>query len=137
MGNITDNEKIILFDGVCNLCEASVIFIFKRDRKGKFRFARVQSDVGLALLEGAGIKRDDFDTIVLISGGVAYTKSTAMLKILKELDGFWPIFFALIIIPGPLRDALYTFIAKNRYRWFGKKEVCMVPDAELKNRFLG
>ncbi len=135
MGDLID-EWIILFDGVCNLCEALVFFVYKRDGKEKFKFAPMQSDVGFALLENAGIKGDDLDTMVLMREGVAYTKSAAILKVMKELDGFWPIFYVLMIIPEPLRDMAYAFIAKNRYRWFGKKNACMVPDPELKKRFL-
>ncbi|OHD72390.1 MAG: thiol-disulfide oxidoreductase [Spirochaetes bacterium RBG_16_49_21] len=131
-----DLEMIILFDGVCNLCEASVNFIIKRDKKKKFRFVPLQSDAGAKLLEDAGIRTDRLDTLILLKHGIPYTKSRGALEITRELDGLWRLLYAFIIVPRPIRDAAYSLIAKNRYKWFGKKDACMVPDDTVRNRFI-
>ena len=120
---------IILFDGVCNLCNGAVRFIIKRDRFGKFRFASLQSDAGRALLEQNGVTHRGTDSIVYIpQQGDAFSESSAVLYILKELGRGWQLLFPLIHLPGFLRDGIYRFIARNRYRWFGKKEKCMLPE---------
>ena len=111
-----DLEMIILFDGVCNLCEASVNFIIKRDKKKKFRFVPLQSDAGAKLLEDAGIRTDRLDTLILLKHGIPYTKSRGALEITRELDGLWRLLYAFIIVPRPIRDAAYSLIAKNRYK---------------------
>ncbi|MDY0407014.1 thiol-disulfide oxidoreductase DCC family protein [Virgibacillus sp. 179-BFC.A HS] len=127
--------KIILFDGVCNLCEFSVQFIIKRDPKGCFRFASLQSEPGEKLKRQYSIP-DDMQSVVLIEDGNYYTQSTAALKICRQLRGFWKLLYALIIIPKPIRNLCYRFIADHRYQWFGKKQSCMLPTPELKKRFL-
>ena len=128
---------IILFDGVCNLCNGAVRFIIKRDRFGKFRFASLQSDAGRALLERNGVTRWGTDSIVYIpQQGDAFRESSAVLYILKELGRGWQLFFPLIHIPAFLRDGIYRFIARNRYRWFGKKEKCMLPSDTTRSRFI-
>ena len=132
-----DNTKIVLFDGVCNLCSGAVQFIIKRDRNDVFRFAALQEDVGKQLLAERGINTRELDSIIVIEPGVAYySKSDAALEIAKNFGGLWSLFAVFKWIPKPIRDAIYDFVAKNRYRWFGEKEQCMIPTPELKAKFL-
>ncbi|WP_066304966.1 thiol-disulfide oxidoreductase DCC family protein [Bacillus sp. FJAT-29814] len=128
-------ERIILFDGVCNLCNSSVQFILKRDRKGQFGFASLQGEVGQKLIHKFGLN-PDINSFVLIENEKVYLESTAALKVCKGLTGAWKLFAAFLIIPRPIRDVVYRMIANNRYKWFGKKESCMLPLPEWKNRFL-
>lgn len=128
-------ERIILFDGVCNLCNSSVQFILKRDRKGQFGFASLQGEVGQKLIHKFGLN-PDINSFVLIENEKVYLESTAALKVCKGLTGGWKLFAAFLIIPRPIRDVVYKIIANNRYKWFGKKESCMLPLPEWKNRFL-
>lgn len=130
-------QAIILFDGVCNLCNASVQFILKRDSKAQFRFASLQSEFGKQKLLLYEIDANKCDSVIYIYKDKAFIKSTAALQIAKKLGGGWPLLYGLIIIPRFIRDWVYGFIAKNRYRWFGKKDSCMIPSPELKSRFLG
>jgi predicted DCC family thiol-disulfide oxidoreductase YuxK len=127
---------IVLFDGVCNFCNASVNFLLRRDRDGVFRFAALQSDTGRKLLADAGLKRHDLDSMVLIEGGQVALKSTAALRAARRLPGLWPITGLLLVIPRGLRDWCYDAFAARRYRWFGKREACMIPTAEMRSRFL-
>lgn len=130
------NHPIVLFDGVCNLCNASVQFIIKRDPHAKFRFASLQSELGKELIQQAGLEEMKADSVVLLYHNKVYIQSDAALTIAKMLTGFWPVFYLLIIIPKPVRNYFYNLIAQNRYRWFGKKNECMLPSPELKHRFL-
>lgn len=125
--------RIILFDGVCRFCDASVQFIIKRDR-GQFHFASLQSDVGQQLR--AQYHLQDVDSVVLIENGNAYTQSAAALHITKQLSGLWKLFYLAIVVPRPLRDAVYALVARNRYRLFGKKDVCSIPTAADRSRFI-
>lgn len=127
--------NIILFDGVCNLCNSSVQFIIKRDPDGYFSFAPLQEEAGKKLLDGHNIKTN-MDSLILISNNTYYKKSSAALEICRHLQGAWKCLYVFKIIPRFIRDPLYSFIAKNRYKWFGKKSSCMVPTAENKKRFL-
>jgi predicted DCC family thiol-disulfide oxidoreductase YuxK len=129
-------HQIILFDGVCNLCNGAVQFIIKRDAKDIFRFASLQSETGQKLLATHQLQHKNIDSIVLVKNNNAYIKSTAALHIAKELSGIWKLAYYYIFIPKFIRDAVYDFVARNRYRWFGKKDQCMVPTAQLKSRFL-
>jgi predicted DCC family thiol-disulfide oxidoreductase YuxK len=129
-------SSVILFDGVCNLCNGIVQFIIKRDPKGKFRFASLQSECGQKLLGKFGLPSDEFDSIVLIKGEQYFLKSTAGLRILKELGGLWKLLLVFTYLPAPFRDFIYDQIARSRYRIFGKRESCMIPTPELKARFL-
>ncbi len=131
-----ENKSIILFDGVCNLCNNSVQFIIKRDKKQRFLYASLQSDAGQSILLQFQLSNSNFDSIILVEKGKVHQKSTAILKITKHLSGFWKLNYAFIIIPKFIRDFVYTIIAKNRYKWFGKRDVCMVPTKELKMLFL-
>src|SRR4051794_20637814 len=131
-----ESPPLILFDGVCNLCAWAVRFIIERDPQGLFRFASLQSELGRCLLAQHGIDTESTDSFVLIEDGIAFTESSAALRVARQLGGAWPLCYAAIILPRFLRDPIYRFIARNRYRWFGKQETCMVPMPELRARFL-
>ncbi|MEH7252865.1 thiol-disulfide oxidoreductase DCC family protein [Neobacillus niacini] len=128
-------ERIILFDGVCNLCNSSVQFIIKRDPKGRFKFASLQSETGQSLLELHGYDKE-IDSFILIENQRIYLKSSAALRVCRNLNGLWKLLTILRILPAPFRDFFYDVVAKNRYKWFGKKESCMLPTKEMKKRFL-
>lgn len=130
-------KTIILFDGVCNLCNSFINFIIKHDHKKQFLFASLQSDVAKEILLQFSQKRIALDSIVFIENNYFYEKSTAVLKILKHLNGGFTLLYGFKIIPKILRDWLYNQIAKNRYNWFGKNKNCIIPSPEVKNRFLG
>jgi predicted DCC family thiol-disulfide oxidoreductase YuxK len=127
---------VILFDGVCNLCNGFVQFVIARDPAGRFQFAALQSDSArrlLARLDGfSGVR----DSVVLVDGGRVYTRSSAVLRIARGLRFPWPLARALIVVPRPLRDWVYDLVARHRYRWFGRKDVCMMPTTEMRARFL-
>ena len=129
-------NPIILFDGVCNLCNGAVNFIIDRDPEAHFRLAALQSDIGQELLQKHNLKTADFDTIVLVEGDNIYSHSTAALRIARKLSGAWPLFYGFIVIPSPLRNVVYNWISRNRYRWFGKQESCRIPTPDLRSRFL-
>lgn len=131
-----ETHSIILFDGVCNFCEAGVVFLIKRDLKAIFKFAALQSDAGQRLLKEFNLPTENLSTFVLIDDGRCYFKSTAALRVMTKLGGFWSLLSIFILIPKPLRDLFYRFVAANRYRLFGKKGVCMVPSKEIQERFL-
>jgi len=128
-------KRIILFDGVCNFCNWNVQFIIHHDPKAFFLFAPLQSDAGQRLQQKHHISLEE-DSIVLFENGQYYTHSTAIFKIVRRLNGLYPILYVLIIIPKPIRDYLYRFIARNRYNWFGKSNSCMIPSHKDKARFL-
>lgn len=129
-------KSVLLFDGVCNLCNSSVNFILARDPKAKFRFASLQSDEGQALLQEFEDRPSDLSSVVLIEDGQLYARSDAALRVARQLSGGWPLLYAFIVLPRALRDAVYDWIARNRYRWFGKRDSCMMPSPELRSRFL-
>lgn len=134
---IPKNKKIILFDGVCNLCNDSVQFIIERDKDDIFRFASLQSEVGQKLTSERGIDPEAMDSIILIEPGIAYyEKSTAALEISKHLSGGYSLLRYFSFLPEGFRNGIYDIIAKNRYKWFGKKDECMIPTPELKAKFL-
>ena len=134
---VTAAGPVLLFDGVCNLCNGAVQFIIRHDPAGRFRFAALQSDTGERLLREMGLPPDKLDTLVLVEDGRAHQRSTAALRIARRLSGLWPALFYLFIwVPRPLRDLAYDFVARNRYRWFGQRDECMVPTPELRARFL-
>jgi len=134
--NNTKNKYIILFDGVCNLCNASVNFIIKHDKKEYFKFASLQSDVAKDLLLHFNSKKIKKESIILIEDKKFYQKSTAALRISKKLNGGYKLLYLFIIIPTFIRDFVYSYIAKNRYKWFGKKNNCIIPNQKIKKRFL-
>jgi predicted DCC family thiol-disulfide oxidoreductase YuxK len=131
-----DDRSIILFDGVCNLCNGAVQFVISKDKNNYFRFASLQSEQGQQLLKQYQLPVLTNTSFVLIEDGHVYTSSTGALRVAKKLKGFWPVLYVLMIIPKFIRDFVYYRIAKNRYKWFGKKDECMIPTPELKARFL-
>ncbi|WP_034925091.1 thiol-disulfide oxidoreductase DCC family protein [Gillisia sp. CAL575] len=134
---LPENKKIILFDGVCNLCNNAINFVIEHDKKDVFRFASLQSDLGRKMVSERNIDPEVLDSIILIEPGVAYyEKSTAALKIAKELSGGYSLLSYFSFLPDFIRDGVYNIVAANRYNWFGKKESCMIPTPELKAKFL-
>jgi predicted DCC family thiol-disulfide oxidoreductase YuxK len=129
-------HAIILFDGVCNLCNGFVQFVIRQDTARRFRFASLQSDTARQLLRDLPSSGRGVDSVVLIENGRYYQQSTAALRILRHLRGAWPLLYGLIVLPAFLRDWIYAGIASNRYRWFGKRQTCMLPTPELQARFL-
>ncbi|MGD6817385.1 thiol-disulfide oxidoreductase DCC family protein [Metabacillus sp. 84] len=136
MAPIENKHPIVLFDGVCNLCEGAVIFLIKRDKAAVLKFASLQSHTGQMLLSQHGLDKDHFDSFILAEGGQLYLKSKAALKTAGYLPLPWRLLRLFTAVPRPVRDAIYTLIARNRYRWFGRKESCMIPSPSLKERFL-
>jgi len=134
---LPNDKKIILFDGVCNLCNSSVQYVIQHDKKDEFRFVALQSELGQKIIKHIGIANTNIDSIVLYLPGIAYHyKSSAVIEIAKSLQGFFNYGMLFRIIPNALRDAVYDYIARNRYKWYGKKESCMIPTPELKAKFL-
>lgn len=137
MKELPEGKKIILFDGVCNLCNGAVQWIIKRDKQDVFRFVPLQSDLGKELAESRNIDTDRVDSIILIDPGVAYyVKSDAVLEIAGDLKGYGAAPVLTGWIPSVVRDGIYNLIARNRYRIFGKKDTCMIPTPELQSKFL-
>lgn len=132
-----DTQAVIFFDGYCNLCNGAVQFTIKRDSNDVFRFASLQSDYAETNLAAFAIEPQKGDSFVLLEEGRVYQRSTAALRVARKLNGLWPLLYGFIIIPGFIRDAVYNYIAKNRYKWFGKQESCWVPTPELQQKFLG
>lgn len=131
-----DTHPVVLFDGVCNLCAASVQFIIKRDPGGVFRFASLQSQVGSDLIARCRFQEPDLDSLILIESDRCSERSTGALRIARRLRFPWPLLYAFIIVPRPVRDSVYRIIARNRYRWFGRREQCWLPSEDLRRRFL-
>lgn len=131
-------SAVVLFDGVCNLCNRSINFVIDHDRKKYFKLAAIQSEAGAALLaqHGRAPASGDPESILLVENGRLYQRSTAGLRIARKLTGVWKLGYAAIIVPRPLRDLIYRWIARNRYRWFGKSGACRVPTPEVKEHFL-
>lgn len=129
-------HSIILFDGVCNLCNDSVQFVIRRDSKNQFLFASLQSPEGIEILREYNLPSNKMNSFFLVENGKLYDKSTAALKVLRKLKGPWHLFYAFIIVPKFIRDGAYSWIAKHRYQWFGRKDECMIPTPELKAKFL-
>ena len=130
------NHNIILFDGVCNFCNFWVNFTIDRDKDDIFRFAALQSEAGQKLLQEYKLNVSDFDTFVLIVNDKYFTKSTAALNISKNLKSFVKLLYPLIILPRPIRDFFYDLIAKNRYKFFGRRDICRIPTEEERDKFL-
>jgi predicted DCC family thiol-disulfide oxidoreductase YuxK len=128
-------ESVILFDGVCNLCNASVQFVIQRDPQAHFAFAPLGSDAANELLRGRRATITS-DSIILVEKDAIYDQSTAALRIARRLSGGWSLTSAFLVVPRVLRDAVYRLIARNRYRWFGRRDACMIPTPELRARFL-
>ena len=126
---------IVMFDGECNFCDSSVQFIIKRDPNSYFKFAALQSEAGMELKEKYGIS-NYIDSFILIEDEKVYKFSDGALRVCRNLSGLWRHLYIFILVPKPIRNSVYKFIAKNRYRWFGKKESCMIPSPEVRSRFL-
>ena len=131
-----DAKSIILFDGVCTLCNASIDFVMKRDHKNRFLVGALQDPISKKVLSDFQVDHSYLDSLILVESGKIYFRSTAALRIAKKLNGLWPLFYIFIILPTFLRDPVYDWIGKNRYRWFGKKNTCRIPTAEERNIFL-
>lgn len=134
--NLPKNKKIILFDGVCNLCDRSVVWVIKHDKKDSFRFVSLQSELGIALAKHIGFDASKLDSIVLYEPGIAYyTKAEAVLHILKTIGGIYSLLGVFLNMKN-FSNTVYDLVAKNRYKWYGKKETCLVPTPEIKEKFL-
>lgn len=137
MKTLPKDKKIILFDGVCNLCNSAVQFIIKHDKKDAFRFVALQSDLGLEICKHIGVDQKSMDSIILYEPGIAYYyKSEAALEIASQLGSFYSLLAIFKILPAKFSNFIYDWIARNRYKWFGKKESCMIPTPGLKSKFL-
>ncbi|MFD0962417.1 thiol-disulfide oxidoreductase DCC family protein [Pseudofulvibacter geojedonensis] len=131
------NKKIILFDGVCNLCNNSINYVIDKDKQDIFRFVSLQSDLGQEIQQYIGYRDTSLNTIILyVPGEAYYTKSTAAIKIIKEFGGLWKGINLFLILPENIRNIAYNYVAKNRYKWYGKEESCRIPTPELKSKFL-
>ena len=131
-----DQRSIILFDGVCNLCNSAVQFVIKHDKNNQFLFASLQSEEGIKVLSELNYSDDELNTFILLDNNIIYTRSTAALRVAKKLGFPSNLLYGLMIIPKFIRDAVYKIISKNRYKWFGKKDECIIPTKELKAKFL-
>ena len=129
-------RSIIFFDGVCNLCNASIDFIIKRDKNDHFLVGALQDPISNKILSDFEVNEGYLDSLVLLENGKIYYKSTAALKIARQLSGAWSIFYPLIILPDWFRDPVYNWIARNRYQWFGKKNTCRIPTSEERKKFI-
>lgn len=132
----SDEHPILLFDGVCNLCNGAIQFIIPRDPEGKIRFAPLQSELGTDIRARSGLSTDDLETVVLVDDRMAYTKSDAAIRVGEQLGGVFRLLSLGRLVPRRLRDRIYDFVAENRYDWFGRKDQCMMPDEDISDRFL-
>ncbi len=131
-----ESNNILLFDGVCNLCNSTVKFVIRQDKNALIKFASLQSSFGQKILLEHQLSNSRFDSFIYVKKDGILLKSTAALNLMKDIGGVWTLLYAFIIIPRFIRDFVYDMIAKNRYRWFGKQQTCMIPSAEIKARFL-
>jgi predicted DCC family thiol-disulfide oxidoreductase YuxK len=131
-----DKHPVVLFDGICNFCSDSVLFIIKRDPSARFRFAALQAEGGRRITEEFGIYLAGNDSIILVENKRIYYRSEAALRIARRLRGAWKLFYVFIIVPPFIRDFFYDIFARNRYRWFGRRDICFIPDEGIKPRFL-
>ena len=137
INELPPNKKIILFDGVCNLCDTAVQFVIEHDKKDQFRFVALQSELGQQILKHIGINPANIDSVILYQPGIAYYyKSAAAIEIARSLGGFLHFGTIFKLIPTGIRNQLYDYVAKNRYKWYGKKETCLIPTEEQKVKFL-
>lgn len=127
---------VVFFDGFCNLCNGAVQFTIERDKNDVFKFASLQSEYAQEKLTAFNIQPKQGQSMILLEDGKVYNRSTAALRVARKLSGLWPLFYVFIILPRFIRDGIYNYVAKNRYKWFGKKESCWVPTPELKEKFL-
>lgn len=130
------NDRLVLFDGVCNFCNFWIQFALKRDRQEKLKFGSLQGETAQQILPNYGIDPSILTSVIFIDKGIVYKESAAALRVCAYLDGGWKLLYAMIIIPAFIRDGIYKWIGKNRYRWFGQKETCMIPTAAQRKRFV-
>lgn len=132
-----EQQQVIFFDGVCNLCEGTVQFLLKKNKKKNLLFASLQGKSGQQMLAQYGLSQNDFNSFVFIENGKLYQRSTGALRVAKYLPGLWPLmFYIFILVPPLIRDGVYNYVAKHRFAWYGKKNACWLPTPELKQRFL-
>jgi len=136
MDTTSEVNNVVFFDGVCNLCSSSVNFVIDRDPKSFFSFAPLQSDFAQTLLKTHNFDLSQLESIIFYTNGNVYRRSRAALEISKRMNGLWPMMYIFMIVPGFIRDIVYNWIARNRYKWFGKQETCRIPTPELKSRFI-
>jgi predicted DCC family thiol-disulfide oxidoreductase YuxK len=129
------DQLIILFDGVCNFCNSAVDFVIKRDKQSVFKFASLQSQAGQKIVADNNLDDVGLSSFIFVERNIIYFKSTAALKVCRYLDGWWPLMYGFIIVPKKIRDGIYNWVAKNRYKWFGKRS-CTIQNAEVRSRFL-
>lgn len=134
--NKQPDTAIVIFDGICNFCNSSIHFIIKHDHKNYFKFATLQSEKAKDLVSNFNIDLSKNNSILLIEKNKIYYKSTAALRIAKKLNNVYSLLYIFIIVPVFIRNAIYDYVAKNRYKWFGKKEACMLPSAEIRSKFI-
>lgn len=134
---ILDHHEVVLFDGVCNLCNNAVTFIINHDKDDHFRFCPLQNPEAEELMAGRGVDLDKVDSIILLRKDETFIKAKAALRIAKKLDKGWPLLYAFRVVPRFISNSVYDFVARNRYGWFGKKDNCMIPTPELKSKFIG
>ena len=125
-----------MFDGVCNLCNTAVKTIIRSDRNKKFKYGSLQGDAGKHMISEYDLSHPELSTFILIEKGKAYTKSTAALRVARKMDGLWPLLYIFILVPVPIRNWVYDYIAKKRYAWFGRKKECWIPEEPIKDRFI-
>lgn len=135
-GLVKQEHPILLFDGVCNFCDHSVQFVIKHNKSETIYFSALQSSFGKEQIKKAGLPTDELKSLIFIENEQIHTRSTGALKLAKHLDGIWKLAYVFIIIPRPIRDFFYNVIAKNRYKWFGEKDACMIPSKEIRERFI-
>lgn len=133
---IPNDKPLLFFDGVCNLCSGFVQFVIEHDPEAKFRFASLQSEAGQQVLREMNMSETELSTVVLLKNGKTYTHSDVALEMSRDMGGLWNLFYVFKIIPKPIRDKIYDWVAANRYKWFGEKEACWLPTPELQARFL-
>ncbi|MFW6320344.1 MAG: thiol-disulfide oxidoreductase DCC family protein [Halohasta sp.] len=132
----SDEHPVLLFDGVCNLCNGTIQYLIPRDPAGKLRYAPLQSSIGETVREATGLSPDDLETVVLVDDGKAYTKSDAAIRVGEHLGGVYRLLSLGRLVPRGLRNRIYDLVAENRYDWFGRKDQCMVPDEDVSDRFV-
>jgi predicted DCC family thiol-disulfide oxidoreductase YuxK len=130
------DHPLVLYDGSCNFCDSTVNFIISRDPEGRFHFAPLQGQIARGILRRNHLPEEQLDTIILVEGGQLYARSTAVLRTMRQLRGLWPLLSIFLLVPAFIRDLVYGIIARNRYRWFGRQDVCRIPDAQVRARFL-
>ncbi len=133
----TKYERLILFDGVCNWCNAWVSFTIAHDPAGQFKFGTLQSEPAQRILRDLNLSATDYQTFLLLEGGHVYTKSTAVLRVIRQLSRWWPLYYLCVLVPAPLRDVVYDFVARHRYRLMGRAATCRVPTQAERERFVG